>query len=254
MLLEYWDRDKLKLSERDVELAQDSYDDCIAALDAQIGVLLDELDRRGQLRNTIVIITADHGEQFGEHGVFNHGFSLYNQEVHVPLLIISGDAPAGLSTSESVSLRDLPATVVDLTGLGSGSPFPGRSLAGCWRTKPGAGGTLPSRAISEVDIPLLIGPERGRGPDQRGFTMSFAAEGLHYLVDIRGTEELYDVTADPRERDNLRNDPGQKQTLDRFRVALAEFLRDNRVTNGVAADYQKQLMRLLERALPRPSM
>ena len=89
MLLEYWNRDKLTLTERDVAMALDAYDDCIAALDRQVGALLDELDRRGVLRDTIVMITADHGEQFGEHGVFNHGFSLYAQEAHVPLVIIS---------------------------------------------------------------------------------------------------------------------------------------------------------------------
>jgi arylsulfatase A-like enzyme len=253
MLLEYWDRDKLTLSQSDIELARDSYDDCIAALDRQVGSLLDELDRRGVLEHTIAIITADHGEQFGEHGVFNHGFSVYDQEVHVPLLIISRGAPVGLSTSKPVSLRDLPATVVDLIGLGSGSPFPGHSLAASWRTAPGTESARVSPAVSEVDIPSVIGPERGRGPNQRGFTVSLNAEGLHYLMDIRGTEELYDVTADPGELHNLRDDPGQKQALDRLRAALAEFLRDNRVTSGMAADFEKQLMKLLEVRLPRPS-
>jgi len=250
MLLEYWDRDKLKLSERDVELARDSYDNCIVALDRQIGTLLDELDRRGVLRDTLVIITSDHGEQFGEHGVFNHGFSVYAQEVHVPLLIISRDAPPGVSISEPVSLRDLPATVVDLSGLGSA--FPGWSLAECWRKSSGVGKARATRAVSEVDIPVVIGPERGHGPKQRGFTMSLVAEGLHYLMDIQGTEELYDVAADPRELRNLKDDPRQTPALGRFRTSLAEILRDNRVKTGVAADYQEQLRKLLEKWAPRP--
>jgi arylsulfatase A-like enzyme len=253
MLLEYWDRDKLKLTERDVVLAQDAYDDCIAALDHQVGALLDELERRGLLRDTLVMITADHGEQFGEHGVFNHGFSLYAQEVRVPLLIISDGAPAGLSIREPVSLRDLPATVVDLTGLGSGSTFPGSSLAECWRAAPEAGGSARvSRAVSEVDIPFVIGPERGRGPDQRGFTMSMVSEGMHYLVNIRGAEELYDMAADPHETRNLKDDPAKKQALDRCRQSLAEFVRDNRVRTGAAADYQKEIMKALDGRLPRP--
>ena len=66
------------------------------------------------LRDTLVIITSDHGEQFGEHGVFNHGYSLYAHEVHVPLLIISPSAPPGLTVSQPVSLSDQPATVIDL--------------------------------------------------------------------------------------------------------------------------------------------
>jgi arylsulfatase A-like enzyme len=252
VLLDFMNCDKLKLSEREVQLAQDSYDDCIVALDQQVGALLDALDARGVLQDTIVMITSDHGEQFGEHGVFNHGYSLYSQEVRVPLLIIWNGAPAGLSIPEPVSLRDLPATAVDLTQLGSGSPFPGRSLAECWREKPGAKKDRVSQAASEVDIPVVIGPERGRGPTQRRFTMSLVVESFHYLVDIAGTEELYDLTNDPREVQNLKNEPDKKQTLDRCRLALAEFLRDNRVRSGAAADYQQQLMKLLGDWLPQP--
>ncbi len=107
MLLEYWDRDKLKLSERDVELARDSYDNCIAALDRQVGSLLDELERRGVLRDTLVIITSDHGEQFGEHGVFNHGFSLYAPRSPCPLAdhLPGGSArPHGLRAGQPAAI------------------------------------------------------------------------------------------------------------------------------------------------------
>ncbi len=253
MLLEYWDRDKLRLSEHDVELARDAYEDCIAALDRQVGSLLEELERRGLLGQTVVIITSDHGEQFGEHGVFNHGFSLYAHEVHVPLLILAPTAPAGSTISDPVSLRDLPATVVDLLGLGPGSPFPGRSLAESWRPAPRAGESRSRQAVSEVDIPVVIIPQRGRGPNQRGFTMSLVAEGLHYLLDIRGTEELYDLAADPRERRDVRNDPGRSAALDRLRKGLALSIRENRGTTGVARDYLDRLRRVLDSLVRRPA-
>ncbi len=246
MLLEYWDRDKLKLSPRQIELARDSYDDCIAALDRQVGALLDELDRRGVLRDTHVIITSDHGEQFGEHGVFNHGFSLYAHEIHVPLLIISPETPPGRTISEPASLRNLPATVLDLLGLDAGSPFPGRSLAKSWRSTTSGGESPDPRVLSEVDIPLEIIPQRGRGPDQRGFTISLVAEDLHYLLDVRGIEELYDLTTDPLELSNVRDNPDRKPALDRFRNALGLLLRDDRVTLEVAVAYRKQLRKILE--------
>jgi arylsulfatase A-like enzyme len=224
MLLEYRDRDKITLSAHEVELARDSYDNCIAALDRQVGLLLEELDRRDVLRETVVIITSDHGEEFGEHGVFNHGFSLYAPEVRVPLLIISGKAPPGCMVTEPVSLRDLPATVVGLLSLGTGSPFPGRSLAACWSQTPGAGMAGATRAYSEAAIPRVIRPERGRGSGQTGFTLSLVADGLHYLVDGRGHEELYELASDSGELRNLKTDPGREPALDRFRNSLFAML------------------------------
>jgi arylsulfatase A-like enzyme len=254
MLLEYWDRDKLKLSVRDVELARDSYDNCIAALDRQVGALLEKLDQRGVLRDTVVIITSDHGEQFGEHGLFNHGFSLYAQEVHVPLLIIAPGAPPGRTVAEPVSLRDLPATVVDLSGQSAGSPFPGRSLAELWRYRGSRRAPSSTSAMSEVDIPTTIGPERGSGSSQRGFAVSLVAEGQHYVLDIGGREELYELAGDPQELRNLRNDAGQDRALERFRKSFGEMLRDNRISSGVAADYQERFRSLLASLVPRPSI
>ena len=114
-------------------LARDSYDNCLAYLDERLGELFDALQRRGVLDRTLVIVTADHGEELGEHGLFDHGESLYRPEIRVPLLIV---LPANRRSPgvvrQVVSLRDLPATIVDLVGLAAGSPFPGRSLAGLW--------------------------------------------------------------------------------------------------------------------------
>jgi arylsulfatase A-like enzyme len=254
LLTEYWDRDKLALRPRDIELVRDSYDDCIAALDRQVGLLLAQLEKSGVLRDTLVIITSDHGEEFGEHGVFNHGFSVYTHEVHVPLLVISRAAPAGRTIDEPVSLRDLPATVVDLLGIGDRSGFPGHSLADHWRLPGGAGERLGAPAFSEVDIPVVIIPQRGRGPNQRGFTVSLVADRLHYLLDVQGTEELYDLAADPLELRDLKNDPGRSPALARFRNSLALILREHKGATGAAAGYLKQLKIFLDSRAPKPSM
>ena len=82
---------------RDILMARDCYDDCIAFLDDQLGRLLDELRGQGLLDNTVVIITSDHGEAFGDHGLFGHASSLYLDEIGVPLVILSPDAPGGPS-------------------------------------------------------------------------------------------------------------------------------------------------------------
>src|SRR5205085_8095982 len=111
---------------------------CIASLDHHVGLLLDELERRGVLDNTLVIITSDHGEHFGEHNLLLHGNSLYRDLLHVPLVVIApGRVPAGRRVKEFVSLRDLPATVLDLLRLEGRGWFPGRSLARFWHAGSG---------------------------------------------------------------------------------------------------------------------
>ena len=143
-LLQDWEnRPKQNVPESEATLASDAYDDCIGYLDSQIGKLMDELKSRGLLDNTLVVITSDHGEELGEHGLFGHGRSLYSQELHVPLVIlVPGGSAAGRVVSEPVSLRDLPATFVDLLGYAQDSPFPGKSLARYWQAGSGQNGTF----------------------------------------------------------------------------------------------------------------
>ncbi|MEJ7638331.1 MAG: sulfatase [Singulisphaera sp.] len=129
----------------------DGYDNCIASLDDQIGRLFAELEGRGQLANTLVILTSDHGENFNEHQLYGHGKSLYRPELHVPLMVLMpGRVPPGRVVREPVSLRDLPATVASLLGPTSVSRFPGSSWARYW--EPTRRGPAEGRsALAEVD-------------------------------------------------------------------------------------------------------
>ena len=130
MLRDWYKIDKESLSPQAIAGRADAYDNCIASLDRELGKLFDELKRRAVLDQTMVILTADHGEQFGEHGQFGHGQSLHAPEVHVPLVIVSpAGVPRGRTVREGVSLRDIPATIVDLLGSDNESPFPGTTLA-----------------------------------------------------------------------------------------------------------------------------
>ncbi len=137
-LIDYMAMDKSSITKRDIQMARDCYDDCIAFLDEQLGWLLDEIRRQGLLDNTVVIITADHGEAFGDHDLFGHATGAHLDEIGVPLVILSPGAPAGRVVDSPVSLRDLPATVLDQLRLSADSPFPGRSLSAYWRSDPGA--------------------------------------------------------------------------------------------------------------------
>jgi len=207
------------------QIMVDAYDDCIAALDAEVGRLLDTLDARGMLANTLVIITSDHGEHFGDRGLFGHGVSLYHPLIDVPLLVIppskSFSAKDQLVVSEPVSLRDLPATVVDLLGFG-GSPFPGTSLAGRWDGSP----------PESIDPPLSVVEQQHRFPPSPhipaslGPLWSLAQAGLTYIRQSDGAEQLYDHTLDPTETRNLAGSAEHQPTLIRFRASLNQVLQD----------------------------
>ena len=94
--------------------------------------LLDSLDARGVLGNTLVVICSDHGEHLGEHGLASHGGSRYRSVLHVPLVMaLPGRVPAGRRESAVVSLRDVARTVLDLAGMPP--TLPGSSLGALWQ-------------------------------------------------------------------------------------------------------------------------
>lgn len=111
----------------------------IAYLDSQIGKLLTGISSRGLDSNTVVVITADHGEEFNEHGGFEHGHSLYDELLHIPLLIRVPTIPLkqsdngntwqrGFSTSSTVRHIDIAPTLCELVGIKPDPAFTGRSL------------------------------------------------------------------------------------------------------------------------------
>jgi arylsulfatase A-like enzyme len=204
-----WDkRTRDKISKQDAVLARDAYDDCIAYIDQQLGVLIEELERRGVLDRTLVIITSDHGESMGEHGFFGHGKSLYNQELHVPLLIIPpGGLSAGLSVPTPVSLRDIPATVADLVGAGKDSPFDGRSLARLWGPRRLKRSANSGAVLSEVSLWQKVTNKTDIPPAWRGRMSSLVADGKTYIRCANKTEELFDVEDDPGQLHDLAGAP-----------------------------------------------
>ena len=242
---------------RDVVMARDCYDDCIAFLDDQLGRLLERLQGEGVLDNTIVIITADHGEGFGTHGVFGHGGSVHLDQVAVPLVILSPNAPPGRVVDEPVSLRDLPATVVDQLGLSAGSPFPGHSLAALWRSSP-PGQSLPltSPAFSEMAQASAFLNQRDGNRSLRGLQMSLVTSGWHYLRDGTGAEQLYDLSRDPFETINLIGPTEGNPVVRVFRKRLLELLTDNpasiEVENAYLKTYRQTLASLVEESSAPP--
>lgn len=231
--------DKSEITPEQEALLIDGYDSCIASLDHQLGRLFRALDRRGLLDELIVVVTSDHGEAFGEHDLFGHGVSLYEDQLHVPLLIVAPRlAPKGQVIDRVVSLRDVPATLLDLVGHPD-VPLPGISLASLWESAedrtPGEGSLLnaklPSPAIASVPGPDMFLPNEGKSPVFGGPMISIMdVRHLKYIRTERSpvaVEELYAVGSDPNETFNLVS-PSSMPLLDQLRSTLMDRVQSDR--------------------------
>jgi arylsulfatase A-like enzyme len=192
------------------------YDGTIAYVDEQIGILLDKLRDDGLLQNTVVIVASDHGEQFGEHGLHVHGNSLFLPNLHVPLVIAYGDnLPTGRRVSVPVSIRDIPATVMDLTGMSGDGPFPGVSLERYWASE----GPDSAQSVEPVFSELT---------DIRGApTMKSIIVGrYHYIWGENRIEALFDIESDPAELTSLMRRENQ-ELITRLRRMMAPHIRND---------------------------
>jgi arylsulfatase A-like enzyme len=221
LTLKSWDTlDKSNVSIGHVQMATDVYDDSISYLDLRLAALVAELERRGVLDDTLVIVASDHGEHLGDHGLFFHGCSLYRQLVGVPLVMVCPQRiPSGRVALEPVSLRDFPATVIDVLGLAGTPPFPGRSLARAWDAKHREGNPSGEPLLMEAEKPRGS-TNQGREPVDKGPMKALVAEGMHYIRRIDGLEELYLLKSDPDEQNNLAIFAFASEPLRRFRTAL----------------------------------
>jgi hypothetical protein len=178
----------------------------VASLDFQIGLLMSELEQLGLRGRTLVVLTADHGEGLGEHGEPSHSFLLYDTTMRVPLVLWGLDGlPVGKRVASPVRTLDILPTVLDLLGLEAPTDIQGVSLE-----------PLLSGAASDLEL-------RGYGEATR-FAATFGLPVLRSLRDGRWkyihkvNPELYDVIADPSERNNLAEQ--HPETLARLRAEL----------------------------------
>jgi arylsulfatase A-like enzyme len=192
------------------------YADELRFLDAQIGRLADFLTRMGILDNTVLVVTSDHGENFGDHGMIEHQLCLYNTLLHVPLIIrFPPSVEAGTAIDAPVSTTFLFQTIAELIDsepAGIRPDFERRSLL---RSAPG------QNIYSEYEnaVEML----RGTIANQAG-TFDFTPfdraiqsiqQGRYKLIlSSNGREELYEVAIDPAERKNLiHREPGIAREL-----------------------------------------
>src|SRR5262249_26436724 len=156
--------------------------------------------------------------------IFCHGMSLYQTEVHVPLLVLppkSGPSPARVAAV--VSLRDVPQTIVDVLGLGTGSPFPGQSLARFWNGAPAAQ-NVGDVALSEVVPTDSFTRDPSLVPNASWPLAALAEADWTYTRregDVR--EELFDARTDPKQTRDLAHDVTSQPILNKMRTSLGQF-------------------------------
>lgn len=180
----------LTFTPRDFEHLEALYDGAIAEMDSHLAELLDFVDRLPGGSGTAVIVTADHGEAFNEHGVFQHGHAGYNEELRVPLIISVAARGRGRKIDEPVELADLMPTILSLAGAASPKGLAGRSLLPLldgrrWKDRP---------AYSEV-AHIPDNPLRAIAIQNRRWKFLRALDGKE--------DELYDLAVDPGETRNL---------------------------------------------------
>lgn len=200
---------------------ENEYDGGIWWLDRELRSLVSELKRRGDLERTVILVTSDHGEQFGEHGMHGHGVSLYAPVLHVPLIIYAPTrlpGAGGTRISRAVSLRDVARTVLDLAGVRS-APLPGASLAALVADPQAPTSAVISQVSKGVNQPLGV-------PIRWGDLTSVFDDTLHVIRDGQGAIEAYAYRTDTAEARNLAQDPARRAQAQRL---LEDIVRSARL-------------------------
>lgn len=194
------------------------YDKGIALFDNTLSHLLAHLDDTGRSKDTVLIVTADHGEEFLEHGGTIHSRTCYRESVHVPLVVrIPGQPPRRIESP--VSLADVVPMLLELLGMEDrGTAVDGQSLL------------IPVMAPGEVDAdrPIFCNIFQMLGGRQNFFTQTVRA-GNSLLVHelLNDTVELYDTRADPLEKHDLSKDPARVDEVARLKALVQSSLTGN---------------------------
>jgi iduronate 2-sulfatase len=198
----------MKMDLRRQRKAVGGYYASVAYMDAQVGKVLDALERSGQADNTIVIFTSDHGYHLGEHD-FWAKVSLHDESAMVPLIIrVPGKRPAVCHSL--VELLDLYPTIAGLCGLDVPQRLQGKNIAPM----------LDDPAHQVRDVAFSV------APSSKGFLLREDKWAyIQYAEDASAGIELFDMVNDPKQYTNLAGNPEYAQVVDAFKVKLAAKMR-----------------------------
>jgi arylsulfatase A-like enzyme/Flp pilus assembly protein TadD len=185
------------------------YDGEIAFADAQVGRLIAYLKANGLYRNTLIVLTGDHGESLGEHGEKTHGFFIYNSTLHVPMIIRLPGNPHAKTVSEMISLADLVPTVLQTLKFDVPAQVQGVSL-------------LPLMGLKKPEDSRSLYAETFLPRLHFNWNELRAVETEEYQFIDAPKPELYDLANDPDETHNLY--PEKKGVADELRARLGGLI------------------------------
>ncbi|MCC7353848.1 MAG: sulfatase-like hydrolase/transferase [Anaerolineae bacterium] len=190
-----------KMTERDHRLVRAAYWAMIDQIDDQVGRILDALERTGQLDNTLVIFTSDHGEMLGDHGIYLKGPYFYEPAIRVPLIVSwPGMIAPGQRSTALVELMDLAPTLLDAAGLPRHAAMQARSL---WPLLTGQTDLHHHR--DDVYCEYYNALTSHKAPQAHA---TMVRSDRYKLVAVHGMDagELYDLHDDPNETHNRWDD------------------------------------------------
>ena len=187
--------------------AIDEYDAGLVYTDDYIGRLLGQLKQLGLAQNTIVIVTSDHGESLGDHGLTYHGASLYWELIHVPLIVsYPGHIPAAVRAGQPISIIAIPAMILDLIGDKNQRTFPALPTSALW-TKASANEEWPDPLSELAQTDIIVPQDRvveGKIPiATNGDMEALITSRWHLILHSRLGAQLYDWKNDPGELHDL---------------------------------------------------
>lgn len=203
-----------------------------ALVDAQVGRVVEQLRRSGELDRTIIVYTSDHGDLLGAHRLMEKGHLLhYEEALRIPLLIRHPDVATGTATGNLVSVVDLATTLTELAGVAWDEADDGISFAGMV----GEGAAPPTRQhVTAESVLYGMDPNaRGEHTDPAGWdaktdaiNLSVRTASLRYIYRSRDVNELYDLTTDPHEQANVAAEPAYGSQRLALRRLLAKEIED----------------------------
>jgi arylsulfatase A-like enzyme len=237
------DLEKLPIGDADLKYIVGLYDEEIYYQDAMFGALLDRLDKLGVLDRTVIVVVADHGEEFQEHGAWAHGGRLFEEQTHVPLVVHVPRVAAfrGRTIAQPVQILDVMPTLLTWFGLPGAASCQGRDLTPLLTAAPGT--EVAAAPIYAEETTYLPGAELKSLRMGDWKMIRSAADTNRYA-----SAQVFDLRSDPRETTNVARKArrqlfeldGQMQRLERG------WARDFRPEQGAKEELDEQTRKQLK--------